>query len=52
LVAGPVTETINLGAVALRAGRRVDYDSDGMKISNFQRAERYLAREYRKGWEL
>ena len=52
LVAGPVTETINLGAVALRAGRKVDYDSDSMKITNFQRAERYLAREYRKGWEL
>ena len=52
LVAGPVTETINLAAVALRAGRKVDYDSPGMKITNFQRAEKYLTREYRKGWEL
>jgi hypothetical protein len=51
-LAGPVTETINLGAVALRAGRKVDYDSAGMKITNYQRAEKYLTREYRKGWEL
>jgi len=52
LLAGPVTETINLGAVALRAGRMVDYDTERMKIANFQEANRYLTREYRKGWEL
>jgi hypothetical protein len=52
LLAGPVTETINLGAVALRAGRKVDYDAEGMKITNFQQANKYLTREYRKGWEL
>ena len=52
LLAGPVTETINLGAVALRAGRKVDYDAESMKITNFQEADKYLTREYRKGWEL
>jgi hypothetical protein len=52
LLAGPVTETINLGAVALRAGRRVDYDATGSKVTNFQQANKYLTREYRKGWEL
>jgi hypothetical protein len=52
LLAGPVTETINLGAVALRAGRKVDYDAGSMKITNFQEANKYLTREYRKGWEL
>jgi hypothetical protein len=50
--AGPVTETINLGAVALRAGQRVDYDSASMKITNLPEADKYLTREYRKGWEL
>jgi len=50
--AGPVTETINLGAVALRAGRRVDYDSATMKITNFPEANKYLTRQYRRGWEL
>ncbi|MCP4258789.1 MAG: Gfo/Idh/MocA family oxidoreductase [Planctomycetes bacterium] len=52
LLADCVTETINLGAVALRAGRKVDYDTKNMEITNSQRANKYLTREYRKGWEL
>jgi hypothetical protein len=50
--AGAVTETILLGAVALRAGKKVVYDSVNMKITNFPEADKYLVREYRKGWEL
>lgn len=52
LYAGPVTETILLGAVALRAGRKVDYDTMSMKITNYPDANKYLTREYRSGWEL
>jgi len=52
LYAGPVTETILLGAVALRAGKRVEYDSQSMKITNLPEADKYLIREYRKGWEI
>jgi hypothetical protein len=52
LYAGPITETILLGGVALRAGRKVSYDAANMKISNFPEADKYLVREYRKGWEL
>jgi hypothetical protein len=52
LLAGPITETILLGAVALRAGRKVEYDSASMKITNFPEANKFLVREYRKGWEL
>lgn len=52
LLAGPVTETINLGAIALRAGKRVEYDTAGMKITNLPEANKYLTREYRQGWEL
>jgi hypothetical protein len=50
--AGTVTETINLAAVALRAGKKVEYDSAIMKITNDESANRYLTREYRRGWEL
>lgn len=50
--AGPVTETILLGAVALRAGKKVEYDSANMKITNVPEANKYLVREYRSGWEL
>jgi hypothetical protein len=52
LYAGPVTETILLGAVALRAGKKVEYDAANMKITNAPEAEKFLVREYRKGWEL
>ncbi len=52
LLAGPVSETINLGAVALRAKKKVVYDSDAMKITNLPDANKYLVREYRKGWEI
>jgi len=47
-----VTETINLAAVALRAGKKVEYDSSKMEITNDPEANKYLTREYREGWEL
>ncbi len=52
LYAGPVTETINLGAIALRAGKKVEYDTASMKITNVPEANKFLTREYRQGWEL
>jgi len=52
LNAGPLSEAVNLGAVALRAGARIVYDPDAMKITNLSEANSYLRREYRKGWEL
>ena len=48
----PVTETILLGGVALRAKKKVEYDSATMKITNDEAANKFLYREYRKGWEL
>jgi hypothetical protein len=38
--------------VALRAGKKVLLDSENMKITNVAEANKYLYREYRKGWEL
>ena len=52
LLAGPVSETINLGAVALRTGKKVIYDAAKMEITNVPDANKFLRREYRKGWEL
>jgi hypothetical protein len=52
LEAACITETINLAAVALRAGSSVEFDSDQMKITNSDSANKFLTREYRKGWEL
>ena len=50
--AGPISDAVNLGTVALRTGRKVQFDSENMKITNVPGADKYLYREYRKGWEL
>ncbi len=47
----PITEAINLYAVALRTGKTLHYDATSMKITNLPDANKYLSREYRKGWE-
>ena len=52
LNAATITDTVNLGTVALRAGKKVTFDSESMKITNSSQANRYLYREYREGWEL
>jgi predicted dehydrogenase len=52
--AGPLTETMLLGVVALRAGQgvRIEYDGESGKISNNSTANQYLRREPRKGWNI
>jgi hypothetical protein len=52
LNAWPISEAVNLYAVALRTRRRLLYDAAGMKITNLPEANKYLSRQYRKGWEL
>ena len=51
LNAWPISEAVNLWAVALRTGRKLQYDAENMKIANVPDANKYLSREYRKGWE-
>jgi hypothetical protein len=50
--AGPLTETILLGNVAARIGRRIFWDGPNFRITNVPDAEKYLKRQYRKGWML
>ncbi len=52
--AAPLTETMLLGIVALRAGqgRPIHYDSAQMAVTNIPEANAYLKREYRTGWSL
>ncbi|HQM68049.1 MAG TPA: Gfo/Idh/MocA family oxidoreductase [Bacteroidales bacterium] len=49
---GPMTEAILLGTVAIRVpGTRLDWDADKLKFTNFPEAEKFLRRDYRKGWK-
>jgi hypothetical protein len=50
--AGWLTEANHLGNVAYRAGTRLEWDAEGMRIPNAPAAEAYLRREYREGWSL
>jgi predicted dehydrogenase len=49
---GPLSETILLGNVAARAGRKLFWDGPNFKVTNMPDAEKYLKREYREGWSL
>ncbi len=51
-VAVPLNETMILGMVALRADQPIDYDGASGRITNVPDANRFLDREYRKGWSL
>ncbi len=52
--AGPLTEVMHLGTVALRAGAGIpiEYDPRRGRVVNHDDANRYLTREYRPGWEV
>lgn len=49
---GPLTETILLGNVAARAGEKLSWDGPNCKVTNVPEANKYLQRQYRKGWSL
>jgi predicted dehydrogenase len=51
--AGPFTETVLLGNVALRfPGQRLLWDSANMKVTNVPEADQYVRHNYRSGWSL
>ena len=49
---GALTETVLLGNVAYRVGQKLEWDAANLKATNCPEAEKYLRRDYRKGWTL
>ena len=49
---GPLTETVLLGNVAYRSGKKIEWDSANLKVVGDPDAGALLRREYRKGWEV
>ncbi|HXE56122.1 MAG TPA: Gfo/Idh/MocA family oxidoreductase [Tepidisphaeraceae bacterium] len=47
-----LAEIVLLGNVAIRSGRRIEWDPTKFEITNAPEANTYLRREYRKGWDL
>jgi hypothetical protein len=50
--AGLLTESILLGNVAMRAGKKLEYDGKKGVITNDKAANKLLSRDYRTGWKL
>ncbi|HEY8551536.1 MAG TPA: Gfo/Idh/MocA family oxidoreductase [Vicinamibacterales bacterium] len=50
--AGLLTEANHLGNVAYRVGKKIEWDSANMRVTNAPEAERFIRREYRSGWKL
>jgi predicted dehydrogenase len=50
--AAKLTEVMLLGVVALRAGKRIEYDAANMRVTNVPAANQYLEREARAGWSV
>ena len=49
---GPLTEVVLLGNLAIRAGKKLEWDGKNLKATNCPEADRYIRREYRKGWDF
>lgn len=51
-VAGPFTEWVTLGAIALRLNTRLEWDAEQMRITNNKQADDLLKPKFRKGWDV
>jgi len=50
--AGPLTEMVLLGNLAVRLGKKIEWDAEALKATNAPEADELIRREYRKGWNL
>ena len=49
---GPFTEALLVGNLAVRLGRRVEWDSRTMRSPNCPEADNYVTKFYRTGWRI
>jgi predicted dehydrogenase len=49
---GLLTETPLLGNIAMRVGRKLEWDGPNLRFTSDQTANQYLQRKYRDGWTL
>jgi hypothetical protein len=51
-IAAYLTEIILLGCVALRVGKKLEWDGPGMRATNVPEAAQFVKRTYRQGFDL
>lgn len=49
---GKLTEMILLGNIAVRVGKRIEWDTKTMQATNAPEADQFIKPEFRKGWSL
>jgi hypothetical protein len=50
--AGPLTETVMLGTIAVRLpGETLTWDAEALRVTNSEAAQAMVSKPYRKGWE-
>jgi hypothetical protein len=50
--AGPFTEMVLLGNLAVRLGKKIEWDAQALKATNAPEADELIRRTYRPGWSL
>jgi predicted dehydrogenase len=50
--AGPFTEWILLGNLALRSGKSLQWDGANLKVTNVPEANEWVRKDYRSGWNF
>jgi len=50
--AGPLTEMVVMGNLAIRSGKKLRWDGENMKVTNVAEANRYVQEAYREGWSF
>ena len=49
---GALTESVLLGNVAYRVGKKLDWDATSLTATNCPEADKFIKKEYRAGWEV
>lgn len=50
--AGPLSEIVLLGNIAIRTGKRIEWDGPNMRITNNREANKYIKEAYHNSWSL
>jgi predicted dehydrogenase len=50
--AGMLTETVLLGNVAIRTGKKIEFDGEKCEVTNAPEANALIKKQYRKGFEI
>ena len=50
--ASPLTEIVLLGNIAIRTGKRIEWDEENMQITNDRDANKYIKEPYHNDWSL